>query len=209
MKKFLGFLPFLMLLSLVSTAQSATEYFENAMKYKQKENYTETAKLLAKALALDPQNKSIKQEMADVQYLRKAFFESIPLYEEMLQSDSKNLIILARLSEMYSMSPKKMKAVEYAELALKLNPTDGYVNKMLARTFYEVKHYPKAIAQYRIAEKALPTDLDVPFKLGFVVEISIIIQKLWLALKEPYNLIPAMEPKPMNWLTVVMMPIII
>ncbi len=167
MKKFFCLLSFLLQLSAVVTAQSATEYFENAMKYKQKENYTETAKLLGKALEIDPQNKSIKQEMADVQYLRKAFFESIPLYEEMLQSDSKNLIILARLSEMYSMSPKKMKAVEYAELALKLNPTDGYINKMLARTFYEVKHYPKAIAQYRIAEKALPKDMDIPFKLGF------------------------------------------
>ncbi len=167
MKKFTSNLVFFLLLSVVVSAQSAAEYFENAMKYKQKENFTETAKLLAKALEMDPQNKSFKHEMADVQYLRKAFFESIPLYEEILQTDSKNVIVLARLSEMYSMSPKKMKAVEYAEMALKLNPNDGYINKMLARTFYEVKHYPKAIAQYRIAEKALPKDLDVPFKLGF------------------------------------------
>jgi tetratricopeptide (TPR) repeat protein len=48
-----------------------------------------------------------------------------------------------------------------------MKPTDGIINKMLARTFYEVKHYPKAIEQYKIAEKALPKDLDLPFKLGF------------------------------------------
>lgn len=148
-------------------AQTSSELFNNAMTFKQKENYTETAKLLKKALEQDPTNAGYKAELADVQYLKKAFYESIPLYEEMLAKDDKNIIILCRLSEMYSMSPKKMKAVEYAERALKLKSTDGYTNKMLARTFYEVKHYPKAIEQYLIAFNALPKDLDVAFKLGY------------------------------------------
>lgn len=166
MKKGILFLIIIFFSSLVSLAQSASEYFENAMKFKRIENFTETAKLLAKAIALEPNNSSFTYEMAEVQYLRKAYYESIPLYETLLKTDGNNLIILARLSEMYSMSPKKLIAVEYAEMALKLNPKDGYICKMLARTFFEVKHYPKAIEQYKLAEKVLPNDLDIPYKLG-------------------------------------------
>ena len=147
-------------------SQDANTFYETALTYKNKDNYTEAWRQMSKALAADPTNEVYKSEMAHIQYVRKAFFESIPLYEEMLVKQPKNLTILARLAEMYSMSPKKAKGVEYAELALKQKPTDGAINKMLARTFMEVKHYPKAIACYKDAEKALPNDLDVPFKIA-------------------------------------------
>ncbi len=148
-------------------AQTAVNYFEQAMRYKQNGNYTETARQMIKALELEPNNQGYRYELAEAHYLSKKFYESIPIYEELIKSDEKNIIVLARLSEMYSMSPQKMKAVEYAEKALKMKPTDGVINKMLARTFFEVKHYPKAIEQYLIAEKALPGDKDIPYKLAF------------------------------------------
>ncbi len=147
-------------------AQSANEFFESAMKYRVKENYTEAGRLLTKALALEPSNKVYKKEMADVQYNKRTYYDAIPLYEEMLSEDEDNIIYLARLSEMYSMSPKKMKSIEYAERALKLKPEDGEVNKMLARTFLEVQHYTRAIKLYQDAEKALPDDVDIPFKIA-------------------------------------------
>ncbi len=147
-------------------AQNINEYLLQATSYKQKENYVEAARLLNKALELDKNDMEVKRELADVQYLNKKYYEAIPLYEEIIKTDDKNIVFLARLSEMYSMSPQKFKGVEYAEKVLKFKPTDGHINKMIARTFFEVKHYPKAIEQYLIAEKALPKDMDIPYKLG-------------------------------------------
>lgn len=166
MNKVLAISALLFCLFTNSQAQTATEYFENAMKYKAKDNYTEASRLLTKALALDPQNSEYKAVFADVQYHKRAYYDAIPLYEEMLTSDQDNLHYLARLSEMYSMSPQKLKSVEYAERAIKLKPQDGIINKMLARTFLEVKHFPKAIKLYQEAEKTLPDDKDIPFKIA-------------------------------------------
>lgn len=143
------------------------EYYTNAMSYKSKDNYTEAWRLLSKALTIEPNNTTYKMEMADIQYNRRAYFEAIPLYEEMLESDLQNMEYLTRLAEMYSMSPKKMKGIEYAERVLKLKPTDGNIHRTLARTFYEVQHYPKALAEYKEAEKTLTTDKDLPFKIAY------------------------------------------
>lgn len=148
------------------TAQTAQEYYESAMKFKEKENFTETAKLLGKALELDPDNKTFIQESANANYLKRAYYQSIPAYEKLIVDEPENLEYLARLAEMYSMSPEKMKGVQYAERALKLNPEDAEVNKKLARTFLEVDHFPKAIKLYLKAEKAMPEDKDIPFKLA-------------------------------------------
>jgi Tfp pilus assembly protein PilF len=143
------------------------EYYTNAMSYKSKDNYTEAWRLLSKALTAEPDNTTYKMEMADIQYNRRAYFEAIPLYEEMLETDQKNLQYLSRLAEMYSMSPKKMKGVEYAERVIKLKPTDPYIHRTLGRTYYEVQHYPKALAEYQEAEKVLTTDKDLPMKIAY------------------------------------------
>lgn len=151
----------------VLVAQSSEEYFASAMSFKQKDNYIETARLLNKAIELDRTNIELKKELANAQYINKKFYEAIPIYEELIRNDEKDLLYLSRLAEMYSMSSQKMKAVEYAERVLKLKPSDPQVFKMLARTFYEVKHYPKAIELYLVAEKSLAKDMDIPYKLGF------------------------------------------
>lgn len=166
MKKTLFFAAICLFAGQHLSAQTSIELYENAMKFKAKENFTEAGKLMSKALAEDPQNIDYKKEFADIQYSRRLYFDAIPVYEELLANDDKNLIYLARLSEMYSMSPKKMKGVEYAEKALNLNPTDGEINKMLARTYLEVGHYPQAVRLYLRAEKALPNDRDLPFKIA-------------------------------------------
>ncbi len=147
---------FLLTFSIITAvnAQTASEFYTNAMSYKSKDNYTEAAKLMSKALAADSSNLDYKKEMADIQYYRKVFFEAIPLYEDLVELDANNVTYLARLAEMYSMSPKKLKGVEYAEKAMKLESKDGQINKMLARTFLEVQHYPKAAKLYQEAEKA-------------------------------------------------------
>lgn len=46
---------------------------------------------------------------------------------------------------MYSFSNQKGKSNQYAEAALKLKPTDSKIIIQLAQTFYQIKHYPKAI----------------------------------------------------------------
>ncbi len=167
MKRQIVLICFIFLCLNITKAQTANEFYSNALTYKAKENYTEAARLLSKALALDPTNIDIKKELADVQYNKRSYYEAIPLYEEILNGDEKNLIYLARLSAMYSMSPKKMKSVEYADRALKLKPTDGEINKMLARSFLEIQHYTRAIKLYQEAEKSFPTDNDIPFKIAF------------------------------------------
>jgi len=111
MKRQIAFICFLFLCLNITKAQTANEFYSNALKYKVKENYTEAARLLSKALALDPKNIDIKKELAEVQYNKRSYYEAIPLYEEILNSDEENVIYLARLSEMYSMSPKKMKSI--------------------------------------------------------------------------------------------------
>ncbi|HMN32162.1 MAG TPA: tetratricopeptide repeat protein [Chitinophagaceae bacterium] len=147
-------------------AQSASEFLIQAASFKQKGNNIEAAKLLNKAFELDRSNLEIKKDLADILYLNKKYFDAIPLYEDMIKTDDKNVEYLARLSEMYSMSPRKQKGMEYADKVLKLKPTDANINKMIARAYFEVKYYPKAIEQYMIAEKAMPNDLDIPYKIG-------------------------------------------
>lgn len=143
------------------------EYYTSAMSYKNKDNYTEAWRLLSKALAQEPDNWTYKKAMAEIQYVRKAFFEAIPLYEEMVEKEGGELIYLARLAEMYSMSPKKMKGVEYADKVVKMKPENGEILKMIGRTYYEVHHFPKAVKQYEEAEKLLPEDKDIPFKIAY------------------------------------------
>ncbi len=145
---------------------TSAEYFASAMKYKAIENYTEASRSLAKALAADPQNDQYKKEMAELQYLRNAFYEAIPLYEAIVKTDTENIIYLTRLAEMYSMSQQKMKGVFYANKVLKLNPTDGQTNKILAKTYFDVQYYPKAITQYLLAERVFPMDKEIPHKLA-------------------------------------------
>lgn len=147
-------------------AQSANPLFLKSREYRAKENYTEAAKQLAMALKEDPGNSEFRKELADLQYIRRAFFEAIPLHEELLRDDPENVVYLSRLAEMYSMSPEKRKSMEYAERALALNPGEAEVLRMLAGAFLEVKHYPKAIACFAGAEKAMPQDKDLPFRLG-------------------------------------------
>ncbi|MBL7772591.1 MAG: tetratricopeptide repeat protein [Chitinophagaceae bacterium] len=147
-------------------AQTAEELFDKAMQFKAKENFTETAKLLAKALELDPENPNYMKECANANYEKRAYFQAMPLYESLLKNDGDNLEYLARLAEMYSMSPEKMKGVQYADRALKLDPQDGEINRKLARTYLEVDHFPKAIKLYQKAEKMLPEDKDIPSKLA-------------------------------------------
>jgi tetratricopeptide (TPR) repeat protein len=147
-------------------AQSAQAVFDEAMKYKARENYTETVKLLSKALEMEPTNPGFLQEQANAQYKKHAYYEAIPLYENLVKDDEENIEYLARLAEMYSMSPQKMKGIEYADRALKLNPEDGETNRKLARTFLEVEHFPKAIKLYVKAQQAMPEDKDIPYKLA-------------------------------------------
>lgn len=148
-------------------AQENTDFFAKALDYKKREQYNEALKWVLKAKEVNPQDKNIFYELAEIQYLRKAFFEAIPLYEEIIKEDSKNIIFLCRLSEMYSMSPQKQKAIQYAEQIAKMKPSDGTTNKVLGRTYYELKHYPKAIEYYLLAEKNLKSDKDIPYKLAF------------------------------------------
>ncbi|HNB81171.1 MAG TPA: tetratricopeptide repeat protein, partial [Chitinophagaceae bacterium] len=146
-------------------AQKNTD-FENALRYIEKENYTEAVRLLKKAQATEPENETIQKELANALYLKRTYFEAIPMYEKLLGQEEDNIQYLCRLSEMYSMSPQKFKSVEYAERAIRLKPVDGNYNRMLARSFQEVQHYPKAIELYKKAEHALPDDKDIPFQLA-------------------------------------------
>jgi tetratricopeptide (TPR) repeat protein len=147
-------------------AQTAESFYNEAQKYKTRDNYSETAKQLGKALELDPDNKQYQLERADALYRARQYFEAIPLYESLIQTNEPDVQQLARLAEMYSVSPQKMKGVEYAKKAMALEPADGETNKILARTFWEVEHYPKAIQLYQKAYSQLPDDKDIPLKLA-------------------------------------------
>jgi tetratricopeptide (TPR) repeat protein len=147
-------------------SQTGSELFKSAMQYKAKENFTEVIRLLDIALGIEPANKEYKAEFANAQYQKRAFYHAIPLYEEMLKDQPENVEYLTRLSEMHSMSPKKMKGVEYADRALRLPINNGESYRILARSYQEVKHFPKAIKTYQMAEKMLPTDKDIPFKIA-------------------------------------------
>jgi tetratricopeptide (TPR) repeat protein len=147
-------------------AQTANEHFEKAMMYKGRENFTEAWRNLSKAIVIEPKNSTYKSEMANIQYMRRAFYEAIPLYEEILQQDEDNLIVLTRLAEMYSMSPQKLKGMKYAERAAQLRPTDGNVFLTLAQTYMEVDYYKEAIKLFQEAEKLLPENKNIPYKIA-------------------------------------------
>ena len=166
MRTYISFLALLIVISVNTEAQTTTDNYNKAKLALAKENYTEAVRLLNLANKEKPGDLDIQIALADAQYHKRAYYEATPLYEDLLINDADNVQYLLRLAEMYSMSPQKGKSIAYAERAAKQNPQDGESNRILARCYLEVKHYPKAIQYYRAAEQALPQDQDIPFQLA-------------------------------------------
>lgn len=70
----------LLLIAQISYAQTANENFEKAKISIQKENYTEAIRLLKLANVAEPENIDIKIALADALYLKRAYYDAMPLH---------------------------------------------------------------------------------------------------------------------------------
>jgi tetratricopeptide (TPR) repeat protein len=128
--------------------------FEEGLEWKQKGNLVEAIKFFEKAKDANPNDLNIAKEYANAAYKLRRYVNALPVYEKILESEPKNVSVLTRLAKMYSYSSQKFKSVEYADKAVKLNPTDPTEQIELADAFYFVKHYPKAIDIYKKIQPA-------------------------------------------------------
>jgi pentatricopeptide repeat protein len=148
---------FLLLFTVFAFAQDAA--MEEGIKWKEKGNLVEAIKYFEKALEVSPSDINISKEYANAAYQLRKYVKALPTYETILEQEPKNITVLTRLAKMYSYSSQKFKSVEYAERAVKLKPTDPTQQIELGDAFYFVKHYPKAIEQYKKVSPA--TDFTI------------------------------------------------
>lgn len=139
-----------LLISTFCFAQSSA-YLEG-LEWKEKGNLVEALKHFDRALETDANDEKALIEYANASFELRQYAKSLPSYEKLLAKNPKNLTALVRLSKIYSFSSEKYKSVEYAERALKLNPTEYDDQIALGDAFYFVKHYPKAVELYKKVE---------------------------------------------------------
>ena len=143
---------FVLLISISAFANPSS--FEEGLKWKEKGNLVEAIKHFEKAKEANPKNIEIAKEYANAAYQLRKYVNALPTYEEILVQEPKNITVLTRLAKMYSYSSQKYKSVEYANKAVKLKPTDPDELIELGDAFYFIKHYPKAIEQYKKIQPA-------------------------------------------------------
>lgn len=151
LNKFFATLAFL-LFSLFSFA--ANSPLEEGMSWKAKGNLVEAIKHFEKAMEANSSDQKAIREYANAAYELRRYAKALPVYEEILSKQPNNIDALIKLAKMYSYSSKKFKSIEYAERALKLNPTNYEEQITLGDAFYFVKHYPKAIELYNKVQPA-------------------------------------------------------
>lgn len=144
-------LPILLLLSFHFSF--ASDPYQTGLEWKEKGNMVEAYKYFKEAYNANQANMDYTKELANAAYCTQKYLEAIPMYNTLLKNDSKNITYLTRLARMHSFGTQKMKAIEYAEQAVKLKPTDEKQIFELGEVFYFIKNYPKAIEMYSKIEK--------------------------------------------------------
>ena len=119
--------------------------YELGLSWLKKGNSIEAVKHFEKALQEAPNSIEIKKALAETYFENKTYFKALPIFEELVKISPKSVTYNSCLAYMYSFSNQKGKSNQYAEAALKLKPTDSKIIIQLAQTFYQIKHYPKAI----------------------------------------------------------------
>ncbi len=126
----------------------AQDSYQDGMSWKAKGNYVEALKHFEKAKEANPNDRKVLNEYANAAFNARKYVKALPVYEELIKDDKKNLRYLIRLAKMYSYSSKKHLSATYADQALKLKPSNPDDIFTLAEVFYFIKHYPKALSLY-------------------------------------------------------------
>lgn len=142
-----------------TSSWAINSHYEEGLKWKDQGNMVEALKHFEKAILEEPEYQKLVKEYALAAFETKAYAKAIPAYEKLITKEKNNIEYLIRLAKMYSYSSKKYKADEYAQQALKLNPTNPDQIFSLANTYYFIKHYPKAITLYEKIAKEKPEAL--------------------------------------------------
>ncbi len=119
--------------------------YELGLSWLKKGNSIEAVKYFEKALIEEPNNAEIKKILAETHFENKTYFKALPLFENLVKENPSSVYYNSCLAYMYSFSNQKGKSNKHAEAALKLKPTDTKIIIQLAQTYYQIKHYPKAI----------------------------------------------------------------
>ena len=90
---------------LISTASS----FEEGIKWKEKGNYVEALKHFEKAKEANPTDARIAKEYANAAYQLRKYVKALPVYEEIIKKEPKNIKVLIRLAKCIALVPKNSK----------------------------------------------------------------------------------------------------
>jgi Flp pilus assembly protein TadD len=132
----------------------------------QRGSVEEAARLLEKALALEPANPNIALNLGGAYILSKKFSMAVAILEPLVEVEPDNEMVWTNLGAAYLGNPvlardeEQNKAIWAFSRALELNPTAPNVAYNLGLIFRDRKEYKKAAYWFGQAVKADPNDRD-------------------------------------------------
>lgn len=125
---------------------------------------------LRKQAEKEPDNISVKRELADALSELRRFDEAIPLYKKILQKEPDNMDVLRAAGNIYIKSGEHEKAAKILEHIHELLPENANVLKILAETYIKQDASLKAIEAYLKLSGLKPGDAAIHETLGRLYE---------------------------------------
>jgi tetratricopeptide (TPR) repeat protein len=149
-----------------ANAVSGNDFYQTALANIKAENFNEAAINLNKALQAEPTNVQFKQELAFVQYKRKAIAEAIKITEEVIAAGNNTSINHARLCELYTMQKQYKLCIDHLD-----NVREKDLSKSEKISFFtQVGNAYNAINFFPQAIEALEKVIDLNPKLVDVLD---------------------------------------
>ncbi len=147
----------------------------------------------APLLTVLPRQEQVRQlELrADLHMIRKRYLEAIDYYQEALQHDPQNAVLLNKTGIAHHQLFHLRNAEKFYKRSTKVDETYAPAWNNLGTVYYGRKKYKKAIRYYRRALKASPTDATIRSGLGN----ALFQRKKYQEAIEQYRLALLLDPK--------------
>lgn len=148
-----------------------------ASAYEQLRQYREAAEAYRRALDLSPDNLDLKRAWAQSLFAAEEYDKAQAAFEELLSTESNDLLALLRLSQIHRQKQDFAKAEEYAKRAAKLDPTNLEVQYNEVSLLEAQGKLPEAIARLKEMLAAMEKR---PSSLGDRTNRVILLERLGL-----------------------------
>jgi tetratricopeptide (TPR) repeat protein len=159
-------------------------------------NFPTAIEIYKKILALEPSNEWAELNLARSYYQSGSFDEAETAYLKILEVRPNSVDSLTALADISYRKKRLEAAIQYAQRALALQPSDPSINAMLASYFEKTDNYSQALTHYKQAfinektpelqSKYLMAQSQIYFKQGDFEDAEIVVKQLLE--KDPENL---------------------